>query len=136
MTVVVDASVVVRWFVAQPGHAKAAGWLERFVSEPELLVAPDLLRFEVFGALCRLQSPSDPGWVMRCFDRFERLGMRTLPTTLALFQRASEMSRELRIGGYDAVYLALAEGLGIPWLTADEKALRRLRKDRRVLALG
>jgi predicted nucleic acid-binding protein len=73
---------------------------------------------------------------MRCFDRFERLGMRTLPTTLALFQRASEMSRELRIGGYDAVYLALAEGLGIPWLTADEKALRRLRKDRRVLALG
>jgi predicted nucleic acid-binding protein len=135
MRVLLDASVALRWFVDQPGHARAAQWLTRFAADPELLVAPDLLRFEVFGALCRLAAKKDEDWAWRCFARFERLGVRTLPTTMPLFGRASELSQELRIGGYDAIYLAHAEALGVPWLTADAKALRRLKKDARVLAL-
>lgn len=136
MTVVVDASVVLRWFVAQPGHEAAAGWLRRFIGEPDLLIAPDLLTFEVFGGLCRLQPRRDAGWATRAFDRFVRLGVRTLPTTATLFARSAELSRTLKIAGYDAVYLAHAEALSVRWLTADARALRRLRKDPRVLALS
>lgn len=136
MTVVVDASVALRWFVSQPGHEEAATWLRDFTADDELLVGPDLLRFEVFGGLCRLQPRRDPTWAFRCFDRFERLGIRSLPTTRDLFERASELSRSLRIGGYDAVYLAHAESLGVSWLTADAKAIRRLRRDARVRALS
>ena len=135
MTVVVDASVVLLWFVEQPGHAAAADWLRRFADSPEVLVAPDLLRFEVFGGLCRLQSPHDASWATRCFDRFERLGLRMLPTSLPLFHEAARLSRDIRLGGYDALYLAHAESLGVPWLTADQRALRRLRGDPRALAL-
>lgn len=136
MTVVVDASVVLRWFVSQPGHEEAAVWLHDFVSDDELLVGPDLLRFEVFGGLCRLQPRREPRWAFRCFDRFERLGIRSLATTRELFERAADLSRTLRIGGYDAIYLAHADALDVPWLTADAKAVRRLRKDRRVLPLS
>jgi len=133
--IVVDASVVLRWFVTQPGHEQAASWLERFADDPELLVAPDLLRFEVFGGLCRLQAARDTGWAWHCFSRFERLGMRMIPTSLELFERAAELSQQIRMGGYDAVYLAHAESLQTRWLTADERALRRLAGDPRVQSL-
>jgi predicted nucleic acid-binding protein len=135
MTIVLDASVALRWFVKQPDHETAATWLRRFVAEPDLFVAPDLLRFEVCGGLARLQPQRDPTWASECFERFDRLGIRTFPTTMALFRRAIDLSRELRVGGYDAIYLAHAESLGLRWLTADSRALRRLKGDPRVQPL-
>ena len=133
--VVVDASVVLRWFVEQDGHEQAVDWLRRFVADPKLLVAPDLLRFEVHGALSRLTPKRDPGWARRSFERFNRIGIRTLISDAKLFDRALALSAELRIAGYDALYIAHAEALGVPWLTADRRVLRRLAKDARVQAL-
>jgi predicted nucleic acid-binding protein len=135
MSFLLDSSVAVRWFVDQPGAERAHDLLDRFAREPGLLVAPDLLRFELTGALARLQTRRRGTWAERCVDRFDRLGIRTLPTTLGEHLRALELSRELKIGGYDAIYLAHAESLGIPWLTADARMVRRLRGDPRIRAL-
>ena len=132
MTLVLDASVVLRWFVDQAGAEHAHRWLARFTEDPDLFVLPDLGRFEVHGGLARLQPKRDPKWAVATFERFDRLGIRTLPTTLDLFRRALDLARELRLGGYDAVYLAHAEDLGAAWLTADARALRRLSGDARV----
>lgn len=133
---VVDASVVLRWFVDQePGGTEAVAWLERLAEDGDLLVGPDLLRFEVLGALARLQAPRDPEWAGQALGRFERLGLRLLPTDEEIALRALELSRELRIGGYDAVYLAHAESLETSWLTADQRALRRLDGDPRVMSV-
>jgi predicted nucleic acid-binding protein len=135
MTFVLDASVALRWFVDQPGSDEAAAWLRRFADDPELFVGPDLLRFEVHGGLARLQAARDADWAPTAFARFDRLGIRTLPTTAPLFARALNLSRELSVAGYDAVYLAHAEALSVPWLTADRRVLRRLARDPRVRAL-
>ena len=133
---VVDASVVLRWFVVQePGAEAAVEWLERLTEDADSLVGPDLLRFEVLGALARLQPPRDPDWAGRAFGRFERLGLRLLPTDEEIALRALELSRELRVGGYDAVYLAHAESLGTSWLTADQRVARRLEGDPRITSL-
>jgi predicted nucleic acid-binding protein len=129
--------VVLRWFVAQePGAEAAVRWLERFTEDSDLLVGPDLLRFEVLGGLARLQRDRGATWARNSLTRFDRLGLRLLPTDSELGLRALDLSRSLGIGGYDAVYLAHAEILGTSWLTADAKALRRLRKDPRVTALA
>ncbi|HET9766810.1 MAG TPA: type II toxin-antitoxin system VapC family toxin [Thermoanaerobaculia bacterium] len=136
MTFVVDASVVLRWFVAQePGAAEAAHWLEKFAEDADLLVAPDLLRFELLGALARLQLGRSMDWATKAFSRFERLGLRLLPTDEQIAQRALQLSRELRIAGWDAVYLAHAESLNTSWVTGDERILRRLSGDPRLEAL-
>ncbi len=127
--------MVLRWFVAQHGHEEAATWLRRFARAPDLLVAPDLLRFEVYGSLARLQRGRPSGWAQRTFTQFDALGLRTLPTTMALFERGVALSRQLGLAGYDALYVAHAEALGLPWLTADEKALRALEGDSRVCPL-
>jgi predicted nucleic acid-binding protein len=103
--VVVDASVVVRWFVDQDGHQVARSWFARFVDDADLLIAPDLLRFEVHGALARLAPKKDQMWSRRAFDRFERLGLRMLSTDAKLFDRALQLSNELGVAGYEAVYI-------------------------------
>jgi predicted nucleic acid-binding protein len=133
VTLVVDASVVLRWFAPQePGNAEAQHWLARFADESDLFVAPDLLRFEVLGGLARLQLTRDDSWAARAFARFERLGLRLLPTDIEIAQRAISISRELRVAGYDAVYVAHAESLGTSWLTADQRIARRLAGDPRI----
>jgi predicted nucleic acid-binding protein len=136
MTLIVDTSVVVRWFVHQePGGQEAADWLRRLAAEPDLLVAPDVLRLEVYGALARLQVGEGTDWAGARLDRFVRLGLRILPTTSDLMRRGFALCRELSVAGYDALYLAHAESLGTAWLTADARVLRRLPHDRRVRAL-
>ena len=135
MPYLVDASVVVRWFVPQEGHEAAKDWLRRLAQDPLLLVAPDLLRFEVFGVLARLQPRKDKDWAGRCFGRFDALGLRTLPTSMPIFDRALVLARTLSLSGWDALYLAHAEALGTAWLTSDRKALKRLAGDPRILAL-
>jgi predicted nucleic acid-binding protein len=132
---IVDASVVIRWFVSQPGHEAAANWLRRLALDGDLLWAPDLLRFEVFGAFARLQPRHDKGWAAAAFGRFERLGLVMRPTGNSLFERALVLSRELGIAGYDAIYLAHAEDTDREWLTADEKAARQLAGHPRVKLL-
>ena len=133
MTFVIDASVVLRWFAPQePGNAEAQHWLARFADDADLFVGPDLLRFEVLGGLARLQLPYDETWAARAFSRFERLGLRLLPTDTEIAERALGLSRELKVAGYDAVYLAHAESLGISWLTADQRIGRRLAGDPRI----
>ena len=130
---VVDASVVLRWFVDQePDREAALGWLQRRVADPDLLVAPDLLRFEVHSAFARLQRDQEAGWAAVGFGLFERIALRTLPTTRAIFDRGLELSREFSVGGYDSVYLAHAEALHVAWLTADRRVLRRMKDDPRV----
>ena len=44
-------------------------------------------------------------------------------------------SRTLKLAGYDSIYLAHGEDLSVPWLTADDNALRRLRRDPRAQPL-
>jgi len=127
-----DASVAVRWFAKQPGYEAAEAWLVRYVDDSDLFVAPDLIRFEVCGALARLQQRGDKKWCKDSVDRFFSLGIHTLPTTTDLFNRAIDLAREIPMGSYDAIYLAHAEDLGIPWLTGDERALRRFDGDKHV----
>lgn len=134
--VIVDASIVVRWFVKQPGHEIAQTWFERFIDDAECMVGPDILRFEVFGSFAKLQPRRDSQWGAQSFVRFERLGMRILPTTAALFDRAMNLARTIPMGSYDAIYLAHAESMGVPWLTVDGRVHKRFGKDKRLAPIG
>jgi predicted nucleic acid-binding protein len=134
--VVLDASVVVGWFTHQPHSEDAIPWLAALLAEPRAFLVPDLLPHEVLGALARIGAKQPAGWAVRAYERFLALPMRTVPTTPAISLRALELSRNLRVGGWDAVYLAHAETAGVPWLTADRRVLRRLAKDTRVAPLA
>ena len=105
MTLVVDASVAVKWFIIEPVRPEARRLLDR----EQRLIAPELLVAEVVnvlwkrvisGAIARSQAAD---------------AARELPQMLAelcplvgLAARALAIADELRHPAYDCFYLALA----------------------------
>lgn len=124
MTLVVDASVAVKWFFREPGHAKARALLD----SGELLIAPSLLLIEVANAAWKRHRR---GEVAR--DIVQEIVLLTakpfseLVAIEALAPRAATLALDLDHPIYDCLYLALAAREGIHFITADQK-LRALGK--------
>ncbi len=126
---VVDASVVVDW-VAPDADPKgpARRLLNRLVRENAIVLAPGLMLEEVANAL--LSGVRRQRWDGTAADNAFRLLM-TLPVETADvpgdLERAWELSRRYDEHPiYDMLYVALAERVGEPLVTADERLRERL----------
>jgi predicted nucleic acid-binding protein len=123
MTLVVDASVALKWYLIEDG-AEAA---RQILADGGPLVAPELVVAEV-GNACWLagrrgeigaaQQAAIAVDITRVFDRLERLAPHA--------SRAAAIARELDHPVYDCFYLALSEALDAPLVTADSRLLARV----------
>ena len=116
----VDASVVVKLFVDEPGSAEA----ERLVIDGHELVAPELLLLEVANALHRkLQAQAIlTDDLLPAIDRMQRSLLDLRPVSASV-RRAVELALIIDHPVYDCLYLALAEQLRAPLVTADRRFL-------------
>ena len=125
MTLVVDASVAVKWFVRETLHREAM----RLLDQPDRLHSIDLLAAEVTniawkkavrGEIGRAQAEE----IVKSIHR----GMPVLYPSGPFAERALELAFALRHPVYDCLYLACAEELGGVLISADVKFLRTVRK--------
>lgn len=116
--VVVDASVVVKWFVPEIHSIAAARLLD-----PEIyLAAPDLLISE-FGNILwkkvrRREITRDEA--SEVLSAFESIGVEVQPSR-GLLHSAFQLAIALDRTVYDSLYLALAVALDCPLITADAR---------------
>jgi predicted nucleic acid-binding protein len=122
VTLVVDASVALKWYVSEDGADVA----RQILAGDETLVAPELVVAEVcnaswiayrrreIGADQQGQIAED---ITRVFDRLETLVRHA--------SRATAIARELDHPVYDCFYLAVSEALDAPLVTADGRLLAR-----------
>jgi predicted nucleic acid-binding protein len=123
---VIDASVVAKWFLreGEPGLTAADAVLHRVVEQPDRVVVPALLQYELIATLCRrLLRPAD---VQNCLERFRALGVPVVDLDATLTRLTTEIAFAHRLTGYDAVYVAVAIHLKGVWLTFDRAAYRRV----------
>lgn len=108
--IVVDASVLVEALLGQDAA------IERLADEE--LAAPHLVDAEVGSALRRMTSARDISELRagRALGRLVSLEIIRYPHTYFV-QRAWELRANATI--YDAIYLALAEALDVPFVTLD-----------------
>ena len=123
MTLVIDASVALKWFVEEQGSDRARGLLSR----EERLIAPELLLAEVFNAAWRLLRGGH--MVAEQYD----IVLARLAGAIAEFvplrpivSRAAAIGRALDHPIYDCFYLAVAERASAALVTADRRFLNRI----------
>jgi predicted nucleic acid-binding protein len=132
---VIDASVVLKWYLADEDlGSQALLVLEKFLSGELALVAPSLIEYEVMNGLVIAQRKG------RISDRIiHQAGEGFLSLSIeqmALSNFISEALHFCRVyhrSLYDASYLALAKKEDIPLITADKELYNTIRKNFRQL---
>ena len=124
--IVVDASVIVKWFVPEVGNAAAKALL----SAADELIAPELARVEVASALIRKGigqeiTGADVEKTLRAWSRALADGQIFLLPNADDIEAAAKLALELQHPLPDCLYLAAAERLGVPLITADRAFARR-----------
>lgn len=123
MSVVVDASVAAKWFVREDLHDEAA----ELLGYQEQLCSVDLLVAEVTNiAWKKLTLGAIPPEQAADMARGIRSGVSLLYPSSLFNERALQLGSELRHPIYDCLYLACAESLGEPLVTADRQLSRKL----------
>lgn len=125
---VVDANVVAKLFVDEELSDEARTLLGRLaLPEPDQFFAPDLMPVECANVLWKYVQfyGYDVELARANLADLADLAIQIVPIH-SLFQEAFELGHQLNITIYDACYIALAEGLGYPLITADKPLARRL----------
>jgi predicted nucleic acid-binding protein len=122
MILVVDASVAVKWFTVEELHETAKSLPARFE-----LVAPDLLFSEIGNGLWGKATRGliEPAQADRSLEALEVLDVVVVESPL-LVRRALAIALELGHPIYDCIYIACAERLGAPLVTADVRLFRKV----------
>ena len=123
-TLVVDASVVIKWVVPESGWNEA-----RALLKGRRLVAPDLLAAECANILWkkvqRREITGTEAGVAAAL--LEQADLELLPMR-GLMRSAAEMAIRISHPAYDCMYLTLAAANGWTFVTADESLVRKIRQ--------
>jgi predicted nucleic acid-binding protein len=125
---VVDASVGIKLVIEEDLTDKAeALFLFLAADPPARFYVPDLFYIECGNILWkqvrRFGYPLDQA--REALAELHALALRSTPTK-ELLLNSLEVAAEHGVTAYDASYVALAEGLAVPLVTADEKLVRTL----------
>jgi predicted nucleic acid-binding protein len=119
---IVDASIAVKWGVAEPQHDRA----RRLIALSGRLAAPDLLLVEVGNTARRKVGNGEIGRVQgHELIRFVQTVVPVFYPSASLVRRAYDLALALEHPIYDCIYLVCAELLAGVMVSADQKFVGR-----------
>jgi predicted nucleic acid-binding protein len=132
ISLVVDASIAVKWVVEEEGTEAALA-----VRRKAKLIAPDLLAAECANILWKKARRGElsADEAILAAKLLQRVDLEFLPTRPFL-ERATRLAIELDHPAYDCLYLAMALVKDCQLVTADEHLLRKLERDKKSLLSG
>jgi len=124
---VIDASIVVKWIVAEEGTAEAVSLL----TNDSQLAAPDLLISECSNILWKkVRRQELTGQEAMLGARLLQQAEIELHPMRALLEPATQLALDLNHAACDCVYIALAEKYGWQFVTADMRLVAKVRQSK------
>ena len=123
--IVVDASVVVKWFLAEEDSEKALKLRDDHVSHKVILSAPTLMIYEVLNALkySKVYSGEELSLIAKSLNGY---GFKLYQLEGNLKERTIKTAAKHDLTIYDASYIALAEHLNTKLYTADNELAEKV----------
>jgi predicted nucleic acid-binding protein len=120
---VVDASVVAKFFFHEPASEDA----RRALTSGDVIAAPALLLIEL-ASLAVKKVRTRAATLERARSAMDSVGdvIDRLEPIEGLARRAFHMAADTGCSAHDATYLALAETLAVPLLTADDHFVAKI----------
>jgi len=125
---VVDASVLVKWFLYQQeaDRDRALALRDLHISGRSTIIIPRFTVLEVLNAV-RFSSIAKEEDGETALESLNDLNLDTRSADLALLRKANAISWAYKITMYDALYVALAEQVGYPLITSDDAMVKKLK---------
>lgn len=129
MTLVVDASVAVKWLIPEEYSQQALKLLKMLAEGVTELHAPLILKYEVYNALRtyvsrKIITAENAHRLSRIFSQIE---LRYHEPSWNVLQVSLKQAIEYGITVYDAIYITLAQELDATLITADKHLCQRIK---------
>lgn len=118
--VVLDASIVVKWFHEESDTPLAQSFQERMLAGEIRVSVPPLLFYEVANVLT-LKAPSEINAVEEALSSLQTMPFQVVEVMPGILIDGVRLAHQFRISVYDALYVALALFLKGVVITADKK---------------
>lgn len=129
-----DTSVAVKWFVTEEDSERATSLRRAHLWGEIQLYVPDLLLMELANALRYTDRLSEVR-ILEDLATFSALEISIVPFSIEVLRSSVALSPDQSLAVYDAYFLAMAQDLGIPCITADQRMLSRLTAENGALSL-
>ena len=125
---VVDASVLVKWFLHQQeaDRDRALALRDLHVSGRTTIYIPRLALLEVLHAV-RFSPKANEEAGEVALEALQDLNLEFKPGDVNVLRKTNAIAWAYKITIYDALYVALAEQVGYPLITADEVMVKKLK---------
>jgi predicted nucleic acid-binding protein len=125
---VVDSSVVAKWFLLEAGSEEARRLRDEFVSGQVRLAAPTLLMYEVANVL-RYSGDFDEASLAVVTKSLSKYRFGLWRPRGKMLESSARLSFRKDVSVYDAAYVALAQRLGSKLVTEDRELLEKFPED-------
>jgi predicted nucleic acid-binding protein len=116
--IVIDASVWVSFYVPQDvNHGPTAPVMRHLIASHTLLFGPGLVLVEVGASIVRRSGPDEARRAVALMRRLPYLRLSTLDALGVDW--ATRVAIDAQLRGADAIYVALAQRLGVPLVSWD-----------------
>ena len=124
--IVLDASVILKWFLIEKDRDIALIFLDRHINGDKHIAVPELLCYELCNILAFKTDLSEKMVADNILDFFE-FKLQVISLSRQEYSEAIHLSRLYKVSVYDASYIVLARSLNADFVTADEKLAQKMK---------
>lgn len=124
--IILDASVVIKWFIEEDGDKKAIGYLNLIKERKIYLIVPQLLFYELGNIL--LSKNASIKDVICIITELNSLPIKQEDVGHPYFKKVFKNAEEMTLSFYDASYVTLMQVENCEFITADKRLYEKVRE--------